>query len=504
MSTETLVYTPPATIKAFIKDFLPGQLFYNWIVGPVGSGKTTGIFFKLAYMAKQQEPGPDGIRRSRAVIVRNTAPQLNDTTLKSWFTWFKEGQAGTWAVTQKTFVLRFDDVECEVLFRPLDTEQDVARVLSLELTFAILDEFVQIPQAIVDALSARLGRYPSKKDGGATNWGMWGSSNPETEDNWWFTHLHDDTKVLKAPPADAKFGDVATARAAYALQRGREAPNAVYFQQPSGFAQNAENLDNLPGGAAYYTNQAKGKSDAWIKQFLEAEWGFSVRGKPVVPMFRPALHLAPKRLLYNPRLPLVAGADPGLGGTAWIFGQEDHHGRLLVLGELIQSGVGATRFLTDYVKPYVKQHFPGATLVIAPDPAAANRGQTDEKSVVDIYRKHYPVRIETNNRLVKRLDAIDHFVARLTENGPALLVDEVMCPVLVRALKGGWRYKLDEKRDVMASPEPEKNAYSHPGDAFGYLCRYFHRMAERGEKPGQVRNAQSPRRVAPIPQYHFR
>ncbi len=503
MATETLVYTPPATIKAFIKNYLPHRLFYDWIVGPVGSGKTTGIFFKLAYMAQLQAPGPDGIRRSRAVVVRNTAPQLNDTTLKSWFTWFKDGQAGSWHVTDKRFMLRFGDVECEVLFRPLDTEQDVARVLSLELTFAIIDEFVQIPEAIVNALSARLGRYPSMKDGGATNWGMWGSSNTETEDNWWFTYLHDETKVLKAPPVDAKFGSLDVARAAYALQRGREAPNATYFLQPSGFAENAENLDNLPGGAAYYTNQAQGKSDAWIKQYLQSEWGFSVRGKPVVPMFRPAMHVSAKELLYNPKLPLVVGADPGLGGTAWIFGQEDHHGRLLVLGELVASGLGATRFITERVKPYITKRFPGAQVVIAPDPAAANRGQTDEKSVVDIYRKYYPVRVESNNRLVKRLDAIDHFAARLTEMGPALLVDERHCPTLIRALKGGWRYKLDEKRDVMASPEPEKNAFSHPGDAFGYLCRYFHRMSERGEKPGATRA--TPRRIlAPTPQYHFR
>ena len=88
------------------------------------SGKTTGLFFKLAYMAKLQAPGLDGIRRTRAVVVRNTASQLRDTTLASWNYWFKDGQAGTWHATATKFVLRFDDVECEVLFRPLDTPDD--------------------------------------------------------------------------------------------------------------------------------------------------------------------------------------------------------------------------------------------------------------------------------------------------------------------------------------------------------------------------------------------
>ena len=62
----TIQYTPPPTVKAFIKHYRPGELFIDWIVGPVGSGKTTGIFFKLAYMAQLQKPSPiDGIRRSR-------------------------------------------------------------------------------------------------------------------------------------------------------------------------------------------------------------------------------------------------------------------------------------------------------------------------------------------------------------------------------------------------------------------------------------------------------
>jgi hypothetical protein len=195
-------YTPPPTIDAFIRDYRPGSLFYDWIVGPVGSGKTTGIFMKLCVMAQLQKPGPDGIRRTRAVIVRNTMPQLKDTTLSSWGYWFKHGEAGTWHETDKKFVMRFGDVECEVLFRPLDREEDVARVLSLEVTFAIIDEFVEIPKKIVDALSARCGRYPSKVMGGATNWGMWGSSNPSTEDNWWYDYLHNAEVHIQPGGAD--------------------------------------------------------------------------------------------------------------------------------------------------------------------------------------------------------------------------------------------------------------------------------------------------------------
>jgi hypothetical protein len=466
-------YSPPPTIESFILDFTPGKLFYNWIVGPFGSGKTTGIFMKLMYMAGLQEPGPDGIRRTRAVIVRNTGNQLNDTTLTSWFYWFKPGIAGTWLATPKNFVLRFGDIECEVLFRPLDTPQDIARVLSLEVSFAIIDEFVEIPQAIIDALSARCGRYPSAVMGGCTNWGMWGSSNPSTEDNWWFDYLHNDKIVIQPGPAGV-----------------HDPRNIRYFLQPSGLLDDgtgnpdAENVENLPGKTDYYVNQAKGKSDAWINQFLRARWGFSIAGKPVVSTFRSNLHLSKTRLRFNEHMLLVGGYDPGLGGAGMIIGQEDLIGRLLVLGEIVTQGVGVSRFINERLSPYLKRNFPmldPENFIIAPDPAAANRSGNDEKAAVEIMKKHYRVSVESNNRLPLRLDAIDHYMTRLVEGQPALLIDEQMCPMLVRALKGGWRYKLD-KNELVTGKEPEKNQYSHPGDGFGYFCRFFHRQAQRNER----------------------
>lgn len=488
----TIAYTPPATVSRFIRDHLPGELFYDWIVGPVGSGKTTGIFFKLVYMAKLQAPGPDGVRRSRAVVVRNTNQQLIDTTLSSWFMWFKPGQAGDWEVTNKRFTLRFDDVECEVLFRPLDTPQDVARVLSLEVTFALLDEFVEIPRAIVDALSARCGRYPGAVMGGVTNWGMWGASNPSTEDNWWFDYLHQ-AKHLIQP------GEEAT------LARRTDERNARYFLQPSGFSEAAENVGNLPGGKDYYVNQAKTKSEAWVRQFIEAEWGYSVAGRPVVQSFDARAHLSRKSLRLDPLLTLVAGFDPGMTGSAMVFGQEDQEGRLHVLGEIVASGMGASRFLNERLRPYLARRFPELRpdgFVIAPDPAAGNRTATDESTVVSVLKRYYPVAVESNNRLPLRLDAIDHYTTRMAYGLPALVIDEQACPQLTRALRGGWRYALDIRENVRGL-KPEKNIYSHPGDAFGYLCRFFHRQAQRNERysaPGA--KPFTPPRFANA--YHFR
>jgi len=458
-------YTPPATIREFIRHYTPGRLFHDWIIGPVGSGKTTGIFFKLVYLAAQQAKSPvDGIRRSRAVVVRNTMPQLKDTTLVSWNYWFKDGQAGDWKATTTTFVLRFADVECEVLFRALDTADDVARVLSLETTFAIFDEFVEIAPEIREALAARCGRYPPTKDGGATNWGMWGSSNPGNEDDEWYEYLG--------------LGDTPIPG------------NVNLYVQPSGFSEEAENLDNLPGKAQYYDSLAVGKSPEWVKKYIEVQWGYSLSGTPVIKTFNPQLHIASAALLSNPALPLVAGFDPGLAGSALIFGQQDLNGRLFVLDELIQRDMGAERILTERLAPLIATRFRNFEFLLAPDPAADSRSSNNERTIVDTIRDRkrggYKVVFpDMNNRLPLRVEAIEHFTTRLVLGKPALLIDP-RCKHLIRALQGGWRYETDRKGKSLKE-EPEKNAGSHSGDAFGYLCRYYQHSTVREARRSEAR-----------------
>jgi hypothetical protein len=491
---DVIQYTPAPTIREFIKTYRKGELFYNWIIGPVGSGKTSGIFFKLVYMAGLQAPAQDGVRRTRAVVIRNTAPQLKDTTLASWNLWFKDGQAGDWRATEKNFTLRYQvgntPVECEVLFRPLDTPDDVARVLSLEVTFVIIDEFVQLPKEIIEALSARCGRYPSMKDGGPTNFGMWGSSNPDTEDVWWYDYLTNNPHVEFVRGGVPEDLDVRRMRRAMLgwdlndLDSETERANVTYFIQPSALSPGAENLPNLNGGAEFYKNLIIGKSKAWIKQFVDAEWGFSVAGTPVVGTFKPEVHIAKGALKFNPNLPLVVGCDPGLAGSALIFGQQSLDGQLSVLGELVQQGYGAERLITERLKPYLRLRFPNAKVIIAPDPAANSRSDTDERTIVSVFKRHYDVSVETNNRLPLRLDAIEHFTTKLLEIGPALQIDARHCPVLIRALKGGWRWETKPKKADTLKKEVDGNAYSHPGDGFGYLARYFYKRTERETRYG--------------------
>lgn len=421
------------------------------------SGKTTASLFKILYHAKKQRPNPaDGIRYTRFVVVRSTNRQLFDTTLKSFFQWFPPGVAGEWSATQKTFTFRFDDVHCEVLFRPLDNAADVSNVLSLEITGAMVDEFVEIPREIVDAVQSRCGRYPSSMRGGCSWAGMFGVSNPGTQDSWWYNWLYEEWPEEE--------GGLAAQEAAL-----------NFFEQPSGFSKDAENLDNLPPydgeSNEYYTQLAIGKSESWIKQFIEVEWGYSQRGKPVYKAFNRELHVAKQPLKFNPHLPLVIGFDAGLTPAASLM-QQDSYGRVLILDELVSENMGAKRFCREKLKPLLNRKYPNASIIVAADPATTQRAQTDEKTVAQVVAQELGVKVKpaSSNTLAARLGAVDEFLTRLTEVGPALLIDPA-CKQTIIGFTAGYKFAINAKG--VAADSPEKNNHSHLADSIQYGMMSF-------------------------------
>ena len=142
-------YTPPPTGKAFMQS----DAKMRTLMGPVGSGKSVTCSFEIVRRATMQEPNEQGIRKTRAAVVRETARQLQDTTIKTFLDWFPPGVCGTYMRTTKTYFFKVGDVECEVMFRALDDADDVANLNSLELTFTWFNECKDIHPEIVDAMS---------------------------------------------------------------------------------------------------------------------------------------------------------------------------------------------------------------------------------------------------------------------------------------------------------------------------------------------------------------
>lgn len=79
-----IIYRPPGKVA---RAFMHSTAFFRGLMGPFGSGKSTVCVMEILKRAKAQKPGPDGIRRSRWAVIRNTYPELKTTTIKTWHQW---------------------------------------------------------------------------------------------------------------------------------------------------------------------------------------------------------------------------------------------------------------------------------------------------------------------------------------------------------------------------------------------------------------------------------
>lgn len=437
-------YTPPPTGKRFMQSNAKMRV----LMGPVGSGKSVTCSFEVVRRASMQKPNANGIRRTRAAVVRETARQLQDTTIKTFLDWFPPGECGTYMRTTKTYFFKVGDVECEIMFRALDDADDVANLNSLELTFAWFNECRDIHPDIVDAMSKRIGRFPSAKDGGPTWHGMWGDTNPPTMDTWWYYQMEG---------LDPKDG---------------VSPNVngwAVFKQPSGRSQQAENIENLPDG--YYDTQ--GRSDDYVRVYIDGEYGLSLAGTPVYKYFKPDYHMGKAQLRYiqNGVRPVVVGMDLGLTPAA-VIGQQDPRGRALILAEAVSFDMGIQRFVRTVLKPLLFERFPGVPVLVVTDPAGVQRAQTDERSAVDIIRAEgmRVISARTNN-VSARVNAVDEFLMRQVDGDPAFVVDP-RCTQLKAAMMGGYRYK------ARGNGEIDKNKHSHVAEALQYLALHLHGASE--------------------------
>ena len=145
-------------------EFMASEAFFRLLAGPYGSGKTTTVLMELLRRACEQWPAPDGIRHTRFAICRQTLAQLKNTVLKDAVSWFHP--IAQWKVSESTLHFDFKDVRSEWLLLPLETPEDQRRLLSLQLTGAMLNEAIETDVDLIGPLSGRCGRYPSAAEGG--------------------------------------------------------------------------------------------------------------------------------------------------------------------------------------------------------------------------------------------------------------------------------------------------------------------------------------------------
>lgn len=438
------------------------------IVGPYGSGKTVGCAMEAMRRITEQAPSSDGVRRSRGVVVRNTYGELRDTTLKSWLDWFpSDGRVGELraASTSPVYHVRFplDDgtrVEADVLFRALDKPGDERRLLSLELTWAWLNEFRELDINLVQNLLGRVGRYPSKTMGSPSWHGVFGDSNPYDVDSPW-------ERLFEGDAEDLGFG----------------AELVEFFRQPGGLDPDAENLENLPGGRGYYHEmvavaKAKGRDQNWINVHVHARNGFIVEGRAVFgDAFDSATHVSKVPLRPVKGRIVGVGLDFGLTPAA-VFVCPDERHRYLVLGELVAEDMAMDEF-ARLIRVTAQERWPGCQLVCYGDPAGKQRSQVDKRSGFDVVRASGMKIFAGEQSPQLRIDSVRACLNRSVGGYPGIILDP-SCTFLIRGFIGGYQYRRLKISGERYGEKPDKNEFSHPHDALQYVLSFFEAKALTG------------------------
>lgn len=446
----TFEYYPPGQVAA---EFLQSKAFFRGLMGPIGSGKTTACIMDLFANAAAQNKAPDGIRYSRFVIVRNTYAELQTTTIKSWFDWFPRHIGHFKGDSPPVHAFRIGDVDVEVIFMALDRPDDVGKVLSLEVSGAWVNEAREVPKAVIDALTGRIGRYPNAARGGCRRRFIVADTNPPDTDHWWF-------KFSNQPPEGWAF-----------------------FRQPGGLDPRAENLnyllqdqdsiklpldhpDRVARGIEYYRQATAGKDPAWVNVYVNAEYGSVMTGKPVFPEYRDSLHC--QDIEYMPGLPLWVGLDFGLTPAA-VIGQRTAMGAWVVLDEIISDNMGADNF-AKLLNGHLAANYPASAVVnVIGDPAGDQRAQTDERTPFMILKANgIEAKPAPSNDFVLRREAVAMSLSRLIDGVPGLRIHP-RCSTLRKGMLGGYSYRRIQTSQERFTDKPDKNMYSHVADALQYM-----------------------------------
>lgn len=421
---------------------------------------------ELLRRAREQAPH-NGVRATKFALVRNTMQQLRTTVLADIQQYLTP--MVSFYTTDSTVRIRAPlpdgtRVESDWMLIPLDTKEDQRRLLSMQLTGAWINELREVPFDIVAPLLGRLGRFPSKVNGGATWYGLIADSNP-----WDTDSPYHDKLVLKPTPG------------------------WTLFHQPSAIGPGAENLENLPSG--YYADLLNGRDEDWAAVHVESQWGTSNAGQAVFRRsFHAPTHIVDMAVQPNPHRPLMIGFDFGRTPTA-LISQVDSMGRLLVFEEICTEDMGLIQMVEEHLKPkLLAEPYVGRRHFVIADPAGGQKSQITEDTPFDVLRSlgilAYPA---PTNIVAQRLTAVEKLLRGAVMGEGALQINRDLCPTLVSAMGNKYRYR--KKRDGQLEETPEKlHPWSDVCDCLQYLA-----LGVQSNVTGRVLQRYSRPAMPPIP-----
>ena len=470
---------------------------YLFVRGPVGSGKSSGCIWHLVLNAMQQYPQHDGVRRSRYGIIRASYPALKSTVIKSWQQWFKSLINIVYDTPIRgEMKLPHPDGETEIhmelVFIALDREEDVNKLQSLELTGMHFNEAAEIPRGVHQMSKSRINRFPDQVDGGCVNPFIMCDYNSVDTEHWLYkmaeeekppkhTFYHQPPALLMVGPGEGDPDNpiIDAANNHYIINPDADNLGHHIPGKPSQSPQANAKWDTkmkawwIPHLAEdYYADQVYGAEPDWVNVMILNNYGQLRTGRPVFAEYQDQYHFSETTIKPIKGVPIIIGMDLGLTPAA-AFTQLTPTGEMLVFDELVTEDCSVQRFLEDYLKPHISNHYSEFDYTLVIDPSAmATRSQNDAKAAeYYIQQAALPYRPGVTNNWTKRKESVVYFLRKLKgfRLGPNCLY-----------LRKGFisEYKFEKRRVAMIAgntnplfkEKPDKNIYSHIHDALQYAC----------------------------------
>ena len=455
---EKVTYDAIPTIRKFHKS----GASMRCIVGPVGSGKTTGAAWEICNLIPWHLFNLYNIKETKFVVVRNTYAELRDTTQATIFEWFPFGD---FLKQEQKYTLHHPKgPTVTLLFRSCDREQDVKKFKSLEITGYWIDESIEVADPIKRMLKNRIGRFPKMKKALAWYKEKYGEIPPE----W----IIDGDETFPLPrfgiettnPPDVEMPTY------YQFNWQTPVPGPIPEQEPladhHGFWQPPrENEKYLRPG--YYNDLMLDYKDTpdWIEMYVDGKPGVLIKGKLVYYNFRRELHQAQAPLIWSGPGTLYRGWDNSGNVPACIVVHNPSPMRYHVLKEFCHDKMGIVDFV-KWVKEECNKAYPGAEWLDYGDPAGANKFSKKEggfTSNAQLMAEEGITVEPSEQNFTARTQAVDGILARID----GCLIDP-SCTRLLNGFLGGYCYKEIGTSGEFYD-EPEKNRFSHIHDAFQYL-----------------------------------
>lgn len=404
-------------------------------MGPAGCAKTSTLCAS-GFMRALMQPG------SKGLVARANYNKLKDTTGLRMEEMLRALPKGMLLDKDKTPPMKWwiQPIPMEIDGTTYDDPSQITfmgltdGLGSYEFDWAILDEADELEEGVVHEVNTRLRHQPRifTQLNTATPYSLALAFNPPDKHHWLY--------------------QACTGKNYQEREIGT--PWMKYFRP-----QNRENLRNLD--ASYYDTLTASLPNNQKSRFVDGEWGSVFNGQPVYREFKQALHVK-DNLQHDAHTPLLRFWDFGYQRPACIWAQLSPFGHLLLLHEFLGQNLEARPFI-ERCKTITSTHFPHCThFVDYGDPAITQRKDTGQ-TLAEFLKAGIQMMYQ-NSSIDRGVSIIRNKLELLIEGEPALQFSRSGVPVLIDAMRGG--YKLDDK-----GIKPVKDGYyDHEADAFRYGC----------------------------------